>query len=347
MWIKRRLWVLLLGLPIGIAACAPTYKAELVRPGAPVYAYVFNVGSKDVTLIDTASNAVVGTKPLGAAVRWLSNEQDFWDGRHIWTYDLVDGMVELIAIEPAEMRVARRLRIGKGPAHSVMLTPDRRSVLVNAAGENFLAVVDRETLRVVQKIPTGLFPCDLDFTPDGKVGYFPERDQDTVAALDLDTFAILKRVSFPPGSKPHMLRVAPDGGSVWVQTAHGGTNDVLDPETLAVRSTQQLGHEPVTNAWTPDGRFVYITHFADDFVAVLDAGTGREVKRIRVGSGLGTVGFRPDGRYAYVTVRGENKVAVIDTARMEVVKELPAGQQPWGLIVMSPPERGAPRPAGY
>lgn len=347
MWMKRKEWVLLLGAPMWVASCTPRYAPELVRAGAPVYAYVFNVGSKDVTIIDTGSNTVVGTRPLGVSVRWLSNEQDFWDGRHIWTYDLAGGMVELIAIDPAAMRVTRRLRIGKGPAHSVMLTPDRRYVLVNAAGDNFLAVVEREALKVVRKIPTGLFPCDLDFAPDGKVGYFPERDQDTVASLDLKSFEILKRVSFPKGSKPHMLRVAPDGGSVWVQTAQAGTNDVLDPETLAVRGTQHLGRVPVTNAWTPDGRYVYITHFEDDFVSVMDAATFREVKRIRVGSRLGNVSFRPDGRYAYVAVVGENKVAVIDTARMETVEELAAGQQPWGLIVLSPPEQGAPRPATY
>lgn len=338
---------LLFGLPIFLAACAPAYTTELVRPGAPVYAYAFNVASRDVTIIETGTNSVLETKSLGAGVRWLSNEQDFWDGQHVWTYDLVDGMVELIAIEPAEMRVTRRLRIGKGPAHSVMLSPDRRFVLVNAAGENFIAVVDRETLQVVRRVPTGLFPCDLDFAPDGKVAYIPERDQDTVASLDLRTFEVLRRVSFPAGSKPHMLRVAPDGNSVWVQMAQGGTNDVLDPNTLGVRSTQQLGRVPVTNAWTPDGRHVYITHFEDDFVSVVDAASFREVKRIRVGSRLGTVAFRPDGRYAYVTVIGEDAVAVIDTARMEVVKKLQAGRQPWGLIVMSPPGEGSPRAAAY
>src|SRR5690349_15443865 len=40
---------------------------------------VFNVGSKDVTLIDAASNEVSGTKPLGAAIRWLGEEQAYWD----------------------------------------------------------------------------------------------------------------------------------------------------------------------------------------------------------------------------------------------------------------------------
>ena len=137
-------------------------------------------------------------------------------------------------------------------------------------------------------------------------------------------------MAFPEGSKPHMLRVAPDGGSVWVQTALGGTNDVLDPETLAVRNSTRLGQVPVTSAWTPDGRHVYLTHFEDDFVAVLNAASYEEVARIRVGATVGNVAFRPDGRYAYVSVLGENKVAVIDTARLEVIRDVPAGE-PWAL----------------
>ena len=335
----RRFSTPLLAIAVWLAAVAAAHGAELVRAGAPVHAYVFNVGSQDVTIIDTDSNEVVGTKPLGASVRWLSNEQDFWDGRRVWTYEIVDGMVELIAIDPAGMRVTSRLRLGKGPAHSVMLTPDRRRALVNLAGENVIAVVDRETLQVVKTIPTGLFPCDLDFTPDGTVGYFPERDQDSVASLDLATFEILGRVRFPQGSKPHMLRVAPDAATVWVQTARGGTNDVLDSKTLAVEDSLRVGRVPVTIAWTPDGRYAYVTHIRDDFIAVLDAATHQEVKRIKVGAGTAVVAFRPDGRFAYASVVAENKVAVIDTARMEVIKKLPAGRQPWGLIVMSPPDR--------
>jgi YVTN family beta-propeller protein len=120
-----------------LAACAfgaaVAQGAELLREGAPVHAYVFNVGSKDVTVIDTATHEVVATRPLGASVRWLSNEQDFWDGEHIWTYDIVEGQVELIAIDPVRMAVDRRLTIGKGPAHSVMLTPGRRLRLLPGA----------------------------------------------------------------------------------------------------------------------------------------------------------------------------------------------------------------------
>lgn len=334
---KFALRALLLALPVMLVPPAAGWAEALVRPGAPVHAYVFNVGSKDVTVIDTATNEVVETRPLGASVRWLSNEQDFWDGRHIWTYDIVDGQVHLIAIDPASMQVVRRKEIGKGPAHSVQLTPDRAHVLVNAAGDNLLAVVERRTLEIVRRVRTGLFPCDIDLSPDGSVAYFPERDQHTVASLDLASGEITDRVAFMEGSKPHMLRVSPDGATVWVQMAATGSNAVLDADSLAVRTHGKLGQVPVTNAWSPDGRYSFVTHFADDFISVLDARYPREVKRIRVGQKVANVAFRPDGRYAYATVTGENKVAVIDMESLEVVKELEAGTEPWGLVVMSPP----------
>ena len=299
--VVARSWNLVLSgaVLVGLAACAP------MEP--PVYAYAFNVGTKDVTVIDTATNQVVDTRPLGVSVRWLSNERNFWDGRYIWTYDIVEKKVHLIAIDPKEMHVARRIELGNGPGHSAQLTPDGRYVLVNVAGDNVIAVVEREPLRVVRKVPTGRFPCDIDFSADGKLAYFPERDQHTVASLDLTSFEILKRVDMAAGSKPHMVSVAPGDGSVWVQTAAGGTNEVLDGSTLAVRGSQQLGKVPVAVAWTPDGRFGYVTHFQDDFISVVDATTLQEVKRITVGRSVANVAFRPDGRYAYATVRGKRE----------------------------------------
>jgi len=39
----------------------------------------------------------------------------------------------------------------------------------------------------------------LHFTPDGLFGFTPERDQDTVAKVDLAARTIVKRVSFPAG----------------------------------------------------------------------------------------------------------------------------------------------------
>jgi DNA-binding beta-propeller fold protein YncE len=112
-----------------------------------------------VTIFDVASHRVLETRPLGATVRWLSNEQRFWDGRHIWTYDFPGDRVQAIAIEPRNMSVARTIPTGgNGPAHSLVLTPDRKTAWVNVAGDDVLAVIDLASGQLADQVKTGKFP---------------------------------------------------------------------------------------------------------------------------------------------------------------------------------------------
>ena len=173
----------------------------------------------------------------------------------------------------------------------------------------------------------------MDLSPDGTFGYVPERDQDTVAMLDTNTLKITRRAEFPEGSKPWMLRVSPDGREVWVQTA-SGSNAVLDARTLETLRTEELGDQPVTTAWSPDGRYNFVTHFADSWVAVMDPESGKLVKRLEVGQNGANVSFRPDSAYGYVAVTGEDAVAVVEMESLEVESRLDVGEEPMGLIVL-------------
>ena len=127
-------------------------------PGGLV-GYAFNAKTQDVTLFDPATLRVLATEPLGAVVRWLSNEQRFWDGRHVWTYDFPDDRVRAIAIDPRAPTLARALPTGgAGPAHSLMLTPDRTEAWVNVAGDDSLVVFDVASGELAARIETGAFP---------------------------------------------------------------------------------------------------------------------------------------------------------------------------------------------
>ncbi len=64
----------------------------------------------------------------------------------------------------------------------------------------------------------------------------------------MTTRRLVKTVSFPARSKPHMLRVSPDGKEVWVQTVDANTNVVLNADDLSVLATSPTGNSPVTNA---------------------------------------------------------------------------------------------------
>jgi len=144
---------------------------------------------------------------------------------------------------------------------------------------------------------------------------------------------LVKTVSFPAHSKPHMLRVSPDGKEVWVQTADVNTNVVLDAANLSVLATQPTGKQPVTNAWTPDRRYSILTNGQDTFAQIFDARTFKEVKRLTIGQGGANIGFSKDGRTAFIAVRGANEVAVIDVDRLALAQRIRAGKEPQGLIV--------------
>jgi DNA-binding beta-propeller fold protein YncE len=144
---------------------------------------------------------------------------------------------------------------------------------------------------------------------------------------------LVKTIAFPARSKPHMLRVSPDGKEVWVQTAEANTNVVLDASDLSVLATQLTGKQPVTNAWTPDRRYSLVTNGQDTFAQIFDARTFMEVKRLTIGRGGSNIGFSRDGRSAFIAVRGANEVAVIDIAKLALASRIKAGTEPQGLIV--------------
>jgi len=175
------------------------------------------------------------------------------------------------------------------------------------------------------------------FTPDGRFGFTPERDQDTVSKIDLRTRAVVGTADFPTGSQPWMLRVSPDGKYVWVQTGQANTNVVLDADTLAVLQTTPAGKQPVQSAFQPnDGRYGLVTHFDDTFVLVLERQTGKEVTRLDLGKPQANPSFAPDGARAFVTVVGSDEVAVIDMAQLAVVARIKTGREPMGLVLLDP-----------
>jgi DNA-binding beta-propeller fold protein YncE len=319
--------------PVTSALVQPTG----VIPGASAAetVYVFNVGSKDVTLIDAASRQARDTRPLGAAVRWLSNEQTYWDGQLVWTYDFPDNKLQAIGIDPRNVAVSKTIPdLGTGPGHSLMLLPDKKTAAINVAGDNVIAVIDVASGQIIRKVPTGKFPCDLHFTPDGRYAYTPERDQDTVSMFDIQTWNLVKTVNFPAGSQPYMLRVSPDGKEVWVQTGKVDTNVVLSAEDLSTLATLPTGKGPVTNAWTVDGKYSVVTNSGDTFASVFDAKSYKEASRLMVGQGASNIGFTRDGNTGFMSVTGANSVAVIDMSKLNVVSQLKAGTQPQGLIVL-------------
>ncbi|HLZ72807.1 MAG TPA: hypothetical protein VKV26_23120 [Dehalococcoidia bacterium] len=141
------------------AARRATPRAANRQPVSALLGFAFGAAQQDVTLFDPVTRQALETRPLGATVTWLSNEQRFWDGRSIWTFDLPANQVEAIAIDPRTIALTQRIATGgRGPAHGLVLTPDRTTAYVNIAGDNAIAAIDLAAGEVSGRVDTGHFP---------------------------------------------------------------------------------------------------------------------------------------------------------------------------------------------
>jgi len=134
-----------------------------------------------------------------------------------------------------------------------------------------------------------------------------------------------------------MLRVAPDGKTLWVLTAGASTTVVLDVEQMKTQHTEASGKGPVQTAFgPPGGRYALIMHLEETFVLVLERETATVVQRIDVGGPQANASFLSDGRLAYVTVTSRNEVVAIDMSELAVVARIPTSEEPMGLVLLDP-----------
>jgi YVTN family beta-propeller protein len=145
---------------------------------APNSATVFVTlqGTGKLAAIDLHRMEVLWTTDVGAAPAGV-----IWLNGRVLVANM--GSDDVAVVNPADGRVERRIRTGKG-AHQLFLAPDGKRLYVNnrldARSVTVLDVATLETVRSYQ-LPGG--PDDLVFAPDGRI-WFTLRFVNKVAMLD-------------------------------------------------------------------------------------------------------------------------------------------------------------------
>jgi len=126
--------------------------------------------------------------------------------------------------------------------------------------------------------------------------------------------------------------VSPDGKELWVANAQDGTISIIEISSKRVTRTLDA-NVPRANRlkFTPDGKFVFVSSLGGADLAVFDAGSRAEFKRVKLGTGAAGILMQPDGSRAYVACSPDNYVAVIDLKTLETIGRIDAGREPDGL----------------
>ncbi len=136
----------------------------------------------------------------------------------------------------------------------------------------------------------------------------------------------------PVGRGAEGFDVSPNGKEIWAANAGDGTISVID--VAAKRVTQTLNaNVPTANRlkFTPDGKLVFVSALRGTDVAIFDAATRAEVKRVKIGHGAAGIQMQPDGARVFVACTPDSYVAIIDLKTLEVSGQLDAGKNPDGM----------------
>jgi YVTN family beta-propeller protein len=311
-------------------------------------AYVTNLGSDDVSVIDTYTNTVlttipVGTNPAGVAVTP--------DGAFAYVANRGSGTVSVIDTTfDAEVTA---IDVGPGP-QGIAITPDGAFAYVTHPALGMVSVIETAGNTLVTSIEVAGAPAMIGITPDGAFAYVGQRGN-RVTAISLATNEVVATVNIGRWfiSGLESLTISPDGAFVYVTNNFWQSVEIIDTSTNAVvgflgsgRGGSGLPGYRGTPAVSSDGRSFYQPNFYSSPAAidVLSTSPGTLAQTIPLPRQPDLVALTPDGAFAYVIATNigsvNGMVMVADTTTKAVIGTIAVGRTPVA-IAFSPRVPGA------
>ena len=176
-------------------------------------AYVANIGSGSVTVVDLTEGKAIKDIPTGGGAEGIAITPD---GREVWVCNRAADTVSVL--DSRTLGVAATLQVPQFPIR-VKITPDGKRALVSCARSGDVAVIDTATKKQAKRISI---------------------DREAVAGSEERLFS----TRFGKSPVPVGLLIAPDGKRAWVASTNADIVSVIDLDKLAVVGRLTAGKEP-------------------------------------------------------------------------------------------------------
>jgi len=298
-----------------------------------------NSAGDDVSIIDPATNKVVGTIK-GIEVNHGATYAP--DGSRYYITNEAESTLDVV--DAKTLKIVKSVPL-TGHPNNVTITKDGKKVYVAIAIQpGFVDVIDTLTLEKVKSIPIQGAVHNTFTTPDGKFIVAGSVAGKTLTVIDPQTDQIEWVMKFEGGVRPIAFEKNPDGSTrnmyVQISEVHGfavvdfATHKEINRVTLPDPPGETKNLEGVQGApshgigLTPDGKTLWATSKWYGYAFEYSLPDLKLMKSIKVGYDPEWVTFTPDGKSLYVACAGSNWVAVIDVASQKVVTHIPVGQVP-------------------
>ena len=253
------------------------------KPSPDNKLYVIDLTTSPPTRIDTVA---VGRQPSGMSINRT--------GTLALIANRADNSISVLAIQGKQVRLVDTVVIGEHVAH-VAFTPDGKGALAGKFPGHKVALLEVDGQKVTytkRDLAVGLWPYNLDVTPDGKLALTADNGNNGGSDGNVDTVSVIDLEAQPPrvidkvvvGDAPEGFAVSPTGKLAVAVLLRGSNNAKTDwfynrNGSVAVlkidgKKVTKVGEVEVRGlpegaVFSPDGRWLYVGNFMDSDISVL------------------------------------------------------------------------------
>lgn len=245
--------------------------------------YVIDLTATPPKLIDTVT---VGKQPSGMSINRAGNLA--------LIANRADNSVSVLRIAGKKVTLVDTVAMGEQVAH-VAFTPDGKRALVVKFPNHKVALLEVAGEKVTyakQDIPAGLWPYNLDVTPDGKLAIAADNGNagaadghvDTVTVIDLEANPARVIDKVVVGDAPEGFAISPTG-KLAVAILLKGTNAArtawfynrnatvvalkIDGKKVTRTNEVEVRGLPEGVVFSNDGRYIYVGNYMDSDISIL------------------------------------------------------------------------------
>lgn len=282
---------------------------QIATLSAQPYAYVSNLSSNTVSVINTANSSIVTqiSVPMGPTGMVVSP-----DASTVYVASQSANTVSII--NTSSNSIAGSISVGSTPTQ-IAMSPNGNYVLAINQASDQVTLIDTRSKSVVATLGVGSRPSSVAFNADSSRAYVTNLWSGNVSIIDVAAKAVTG--AFEAGMGPSGVAVA-SNGRIYVTNEYANSITVHDASSGKLLTTMSGFTFPNWIALTPNAAKAYVTNGNAGSVSVIDLASNTVSATIGVGSLPTSVALSTDGSRAFVTNEYGFSVSVIDTGSNSV-----------------------------
>jgi DNA-binding beta-propeller fold protein YncE len=253
------------------------------KPSPDNKLYVIDLTADPPKLVDTVQ---VGKQPSGLSINRA--------GDLCLIANRADNSISVLKISGTAVKLIDTVVIGEQVSH-VAITPDGKRALAAKFPGNKVALLAIDGDKVTydkQDLPVGLWPYNLDITPDGKLAMTADNGFAGAGDGNVDTVSVIDLEARPPrvidkivvDEAPEGFAVSPTGKFAAAALLRGSINDTkapfytrngaiallkIDGRKVTHVNDVEVGPVPEGIVWSDDGQYLYVGNFRGGDLTIL------------------------------------------------------------------------------